>query len=249
MGILIKIVITIIILYIQIYGAIVLKNVWTKNLDIKKTLPNPFSWVSFKKDYLLPELTFSLQHIPSNYKAGIEVEGLLWENDFSQYFLKITNNKADILDLRIDIDFLGGIVSKEIRSQEGNAPINIHETGFFNTGIGNKDGQIYKTFESYTNNLKISCSKLFSSGAFEVKIIIKDITSADSGLFEVSYLYFDENGEQIKWANSYKILRHGNGSMYIDSEHPIKDAVWREIHMIPKKPLVFKKDGSINGGK
>ncbi|MCJ7603896.1 MAG: SEC-C domain-containing protein [Desulfobulbaceae bacterium] len=47
--IIITIFITIFILYFGIYGIIVIVNVWTKELDVKKTIPNPFSWVHFTK--------------------------------------------------------------------------------------------------------------------------------------------------------------------------------------------------------
>ena len=245
MNIVIKIIITAIIVYIQIYGIFVIKNIWSKNLDVNKTLPNPFAWVHFKKHHYLPELKFSLTRIPSNFESGIQVDGLTWETDFSQYFLRITNTKAEIQDLRIDIDFLGGIVAKEIRLQEGTDHIAFSEQGFFNTGIGKKGGKIHKTFETYTNNLKISCSKVFSSGSFEIKLILKELSIDDTGLFEVSYRYIDENNEQKQWANRYKILRHDNSAMYIDSENPFKDAVKRAVRMIPKNPLVFKKDGTI----
>jgi len=73
--------------------------------------------------------------------------------------------------------------------------------------------------------------------------------TTENGLFEVSYRYFDENNEQKKWANRYKILRHQNGTMHIDSENPFKDAVKRSLHMIPAKPLVFKKNGTVEEKK
>lgn len=201
------------------------------------------------KIHALPELNFSLRRIPSNFAAGIQVGGLTWEADFSQYFLKITNTKAEIQDLRIDIDFVGGIVAKEIRLQEGTDHITFSEQGFFNTGIGKKGGKIHKTIETYTNNLKISCSKLFSTGFFEIKIILKELNIDDTGLFEVSYRYLNENNEQKQWGNRYKILKHDNGASYIDSENPFKGTVKRSLSMIPKKPLVFKKDGSIEEKK
>lgn len=194
--------------------------------------------------YILPELAFSLQHIPSNYATGIQVDGLTWENDFSQYFLKIRNKKAEIQDLRIDIDFLGGVVKKEIRLQEGLDDIKFSADGFFNTGIG-KNGQINRTFPSYSNNLKISCPKVYQDGYFEIKLILKDVGITENGLFEASYRYFDENNEQKKWANRYKILRRKNRKMYIDSENPFKDAVKRSLHMIPEKPLIFRENGTV----
>lgn len=193
----------------------------------------------------LPELSFSLQHIPAKYVVGVEVDGLTWEDDFSQYFLKIRNSKADIQDLRIDIDFLGGVVHKKIHLQEGvDNDITFSSAGFFNTGIGN-DGQIDRPFGAYSNNLKISCSRIFQDGYFEIRLILKDQGLTKNGLFEVSYRYLDENNETKKWENRYKILRRESGTTYIDSENPFKDAVTRSLQMIPQKPLVFKKDGSI----
>ena len=240
----IRVVLSAIIIYFFIYAGIVLKNIWFKEPDIRKTFPNPFGFIHFKKPVYLPELKFSLQQIPSNFATGIQVDGLTWEKDFYQYFLKIRNKKTEIYDIRIDVDFLGGVINKEIRLQQGCDSINFSADGFFNTGIGKK-GQINKTFPVYSNNLKISASRIYQDGYFEIKLTIKDLPMTKNGLFEVSYRYLDENGEQKKWANRYKILRYNNGAMYIDSENPFKDAVKRSMRMIPVKPLVFKKDGTI----
>lgn len=200
--------------------------------------------------FTIPELEFSLNCIPTNYANGLEVDGITWENDFQQYFLKVKNKskKFEIHDLRLDVDFLGGVINKEIRLQQGCDNINFSADSFFNTGIGKK-GQINKTFPFYSNNLKISCPKIYQDGYFEIKLILKDLTTIEDGLFEVSYRYFDENNDQKKWANRYKILRYQNGAMYIDSENPFKDAVKRSIQMIPAKPLVFKKNGTIEEKK
>ena len=198
--------------------------------------------------YILPELEFSLNRIPTSFAAGIEVDGLTWEKDFSQYLLKIRNKKVEIQDLRIDIDFLAGVVKKGIRLQEGTGDIKFSADSFFNTGIG-KNGQIDRTFPAYSNNLKISCPKIYPEGYFEIKLVLKDTDITENGLFEASYRYFDENNELKKWANRYKILRHENSAMYIDSENPFKDAVERSFQMIPAKPLVFKKDGTVEEKK
>jgi len=198
--------------------------------------------------YILPELEFSLKRIPASFAAGIEVDGLTWEKDFSQYFLRIRNKKVEIQDLRIDMDFLAGVVKKEISLQEGIDDINFSADSFFNTGIGKK-GQIDRTFPAYFNNLKISCPKIYPEGYFVIKLVLKDTGTIEHGLFEVSYRYSNENDELKKWGNRYKILRHENAAMYIDSDNPFKDAVIRSIHMIPAKPLVFKKDGTIEEKK
>jgi len=200
--------------------------------------------------FTIPELEFSLHSIPTNYAHGLEVGGIIWENDFQQYFLKVKNKskKFEIHDLRLDVDFLGGVINKEIRLQQGCDNINFSADGFFNTGIGKK-GQINKTISAYSNNLKISSPKIYPDGYFEIKLTIKNSEMEESGLFEISYRYLNQNNEQKKWANRYKILRYNNGTMYIDSKNPFKDAVTRSIQMIPAKPLVFKKDGTIEEKK
>jgi len=115
----------------------------------------------------IPNLEFSLHSIPTNYANGLDVNGIIWKNDFQQYFLKVRNKskKAEIHDLRLDVDFLGGVINKEIRLQQGCDNINFSADGFFNTGIGKK-GQINKTFSVYSNNLKISCPKNLSGWLF-----------------------------------------------------------------------------------
>jgi hypothetical protein len=198
----------------------------------------------------IPELEFSLHSTPNNYANGLEVDGITWEDDFRQYFLKVKNKskKFEIHDLRLDLDFLGGVVNKQIRLQQGCDNVSFSADGFLNTGIG-KNGQINKTLSGYSNNLKISSSKIYQDGYFEIKLVIKDLGMPKNGFFEASYRYLDQNNEQIKWANRYKILRHKNGTMYIDSKNPLKGAVKRSIQMIPAKPLVFKKDGTIEEKK
>jgi len=47
---LIRIGLSLIIAYIIGYGLIVLKNIWTKELDLQKTFPNPFGFIHFKKE-------------------------------------------------------------------------------------------------------------------------------------------------------------------------------------------------------
>ncbi len=93
--------------------------------------------------------------------------------------------------------------------------------------------------------MKISVSRIYQDGYFEIKLTIKDLPVSKHGFCEVSYRYLDENGEPKKWENRYKILRYDNGAMYIDSDNPFKDATKRSIRMIPAKPLKFKPDGTV----
>jgi hypothetical protein len=43
-----KIILTLFIISIQLYGLITIKSIWTQDLDIKKTFPNPFAFIEFK---------------------------------------------------------------------------------------------------------------------------------------------------------------------------------------------------------
>ena len=51
----IRLIISTVILYTCGYGLVTLRNVWIKELDVKKMLPNPFGWIRFVKT--TPELT------------------------------------------------------------------------------------------------------------------------------------------------------------------------------------------------
>ena len=43
-----KILLSLFVIYLMGYGAIVIKNIWTKELDLQKTFPNPFGFIHFK---------------------------------------------------------------------------------------------------------------------------------------------------------------------------------------------------------
>lgn len=70
MNMIAKLVITLFILYILGYGFVVLKNVWTKDLDVKKTLPNPFGFVHFKKE-VGPQTQLTLKERGQNLSKEI----------------------------------------------------------------------------------------------------------------------------------------------------------------------------------
>ena len=77
-------------------------------------------------------------------------------------------------------------------------------------------------------------------GYFVIKLTIKvGITEEKVGYFAASFRYHDQDNKQIKWENTYKILRHKNGSMYIDSKNPYKHGVkierFETMMPMPKK--------------
>ena len=45
----IRIILSLFVFYVLAYGSMVLKNIWTKKLDIQKTLPNPFGFIHFSE--------------------------------------------------------------------------------------------------------------------------------------------------------------------------------------------------------
>lgn len=74
--ILIKVLLSIGILYIMIYGIIVLKNIWTKPLDLQKTLPNPFGFIHFEKN-TGPELRLELVKIAKEKNTSLDYTAYL----------------------------------------------------------------------------------------------------------------------------------------------------------------------------
>jgi len=211
----------------------------------------PFLKTSDKE---IPELDYSITYMPSNYAPGVEIYGVKWEKDFEEYQIYFRNKSklSDIYDLRVDMDLLGGIVKHKTLLQQGCENLTIIPYNTEGGGIGVKNGPIVKTVKSYSNNLKINASKMFSEGHFQLRLVMKVISPAlleeeRSGFFSVTYRYEGGNEEMEKKSFACKILPKEIGSKHliIDKENPISGKHTRSIGITFDKPLNFKKDGSI----
>ena len=197
----------------------------------------------------IPKPKFSLISLPSNYSAGLEVHGIKWESDFKEYIFNFKNESSekDLEDLRIALEMPGGIVTYAIESQEGCDDISFSQQ-YSVGGIGDrKSHTIRKTFDYYVNNLKINLVRLFPKGHFSIRLIIKYLQTDIEGLFSLKCRYEGEDKNKIQKSLAYRILFRDKNkkTIYIDDSNLISGTYTRNFLMVPKKPLVFRKDGSV----
>lgn len=197
----------------------------------------------------IPKPKYSFILFPSNYNPGLEVHGIKWEPDFKEYRFNFQNEslKFELEDLRIDLQMPGGIVTYAIEYQEGCEDISFSQQ-YTVGGIGDrKDKNISKTFDYYVNTLKINLVRLFPKGRFSIIMIIKFLNTESNGIFISKFRYSGKETEKKKKYLAYEILFKDKNtkSLYIDESKLISGEYKATFLMIPKKPLVFRKNGSV----
>lgn len=197
----------------------------------------------------IPKPTYSLTLLSSNYALGIEVHGVKWEADFKEYLFNFRNESTDkdLEDLRIELEMPGGVVLYAIESQEGCENISFSQQ-FSVGGIADRKSQtIRKTFDYYVNNLKINLVRLFPKGNFSIRLIIKYLHTDIEGLFSLKCRYEDEDKKKIQKSIAYRILFKDKNKklIYIDDSTLISGTYTANFLMVPKKPLIFRKNGSV----
>ena len=197
----------------------------------------------------IPEPKFSFTSLPSNYSPGLEVQGIEWESGLKEYLFNFKNESTDkdLEDLRIDLEMPGGVVIYAIQSQEGCEDISFSQQ-FSIGGIAERKSQtIKKTFDFYVNNLKINLVRLFPKGTFSIRMIIKYLHTDIKGLFSLKCRYEGEDKKKIQKSIAYRILFKDKNkkTIYIDDSSLISGTYTANFLMVPKKPLIFRKNGSI----
>jgi hypothetical protein len=197
----------------------------------------------------IPKPEFSLISLPSNYSAGLEVYGIKWESDFKEYIFNFKNesNEKDLEDLRIELEMPGGIVTYAIESQEGCDDISFSQQYSVGGIADRKSNTIRKTFDYYVNNLKINLVRLFPKGNLSIRLIIKYLHTDIKGLFSLKCRYEGEDKNKVQKSLAYRILFRDKDkkTIYIDDSNLISGTYTASFLMVPKKPLVFRKNGSV----
>ncbi len=203
----------------------------------------------FKTPIEMPKPKFSIISLPSNYSTGLEVHGIQWESDLKEYVFNFRNESkdTDLEDLRIDLEMPGGIVTYAIESQEGCEAISFSQQYTIGGIADRKNHTIKKTFDYYVNNLKINLVRLFPNGNISIRLIIKYLHTDIEGHFSLKCRYEGEDKKKINKSITHKILfrNKDNKILYIDDSELISGTYTASFLMVPKKPLIFKKNGSI----
>jgi len=88
---------------------------------------------------------------------------------------------------------------------------------------------------------------MFPKGNLSVRLIIKYLHTDIKGLFSLKCRYDGEDNNKIQKSLAYRILFRDKEkkTIYIDDSNLISGTYTASFLMVPKKPLVFKKNGSV----
>ena len=247
-----RFIISVIIAYFLGYGLIVLKNVWVKELDLHKTFPNPFGWVQFKKEFVIPEVSYGFLNLQEKYKQGLDVYGLKWEQDFLVYKFTFSNKnkKTFIEDVRIRLEFPGGFVKEQISNISGIENVTTSSQNDFFRKVNSQTGEAVETLPYYSNVFTINIGKANPDSHISYNLILKEAIGESKGRFTIEYSYFDPNkNEKSKKEiiNPIKITDKKN--WVIDKKTEVKGTHTATMSFIPVRPMTFKKNGKVNFDK
>lgn len=171
-----------------------------------------------------PILKYSISSLLSNYAYGLEVMGIKWQNNYREYLLTIRNEdkNTEIVNLRTNLDLIGGLVTKEIIFQEGCENVSLSNVGFHGVGTGDK-GKITQTINHYTNNLNINVIKLFPEASLKLKLIVSHIPDTyKKGYLEIEFSYPATQKEIKKVSEVYPVFYKSNDRILsIDFDNPV----------------------------
>jgi hypothetical protein len=196
----------------------------------------------------VPKPYFSITLMPSNYRAGLEIYGVTWEEDYKEYNFDFKNmsDVTDLEDLRISIELPGVFVNYFTDTQTGSHDITFSQEQNI-AGIVSKQTNVMRdTFDYYTNFLYINVVKLFPQGRFSIKMIIKNPNPNIEGHISIKCRYVDSERKTNYKSIAHKIVFRNvkSKSLYIDDSELVSEYTANYM-MVPKIPLLFKKDGSI----
>jgi hypothetical protein len=240
-----NIVATLIVLLIAGY---IIKLIWERGISFNKvisTVTKQFEKLPINTPIVKPEITYSLECSPINIVPGAEINGVKWGKDFYQYDFLFSSKNVEINDIRIQLHTMGGIVKHELKQKRGVVQFESRTIGasnFYNM-VQDKDvdkpPKVVGELPYYDTNLDISCTKISSDGYFLMRIILLDDLKANEGIFANEYIYYDESETKQTHKEYFKILRHDDKTMYIDST-PIDCTKPLPRGLIPKTPIIIE---------
>ncbi|GEM_PF-4716889 len=142
-----------------------------------------------------PMVTIKISRQESNYKEGLQINGVKWSKGYQAYLVGIINSSgaSEISDVRLTVHLPGAILSKRIEVSDADHPKIYAFIPPVN--IANNTGQIQEVQIAPTNNLTISTDKLKSQGQFFVTVVIepkKNLTDKCFVDFTYSFIGFLE---------------------------------------------------------
>lgn len=212
-------------------------------------LANPFLKTS---PTIIPNLSFSIQSLPSNYSSGLEVDGVMWQENYSGHLFSLLNKSHDVsvADVRVYLDLPGGIVTHRVETNEGCQDLELSQ---FNPsgGIGTRGGEIHEVVKYLRNDLTITVARMSTRSRFTISLVIEHRGGSKAGWCEVSYKYNDGNEAKTKHIR-YPIVVSSEAplKMKLDSTTNMADQkATGHLRIMPVRPLIFKANGKVEQQK
>lgn len=246
MQITIKLILTFIIIGVLVAGILCIIKIWRSDIDVRKMLSKPFSFVEFKNTLPAPKPQFHFITLQSNYKPGLEVHGVVWKEDYvlSRFRIKNECNENKMEDVRIKFEIPGGFVSRKVSTQIGADGVSFSEDKL-PIGIGSQN-TINQTITWYSNRLNLGISTLKENSYVEIDFVIKRVPIRKNGHFSISYSFYEDSETKVKEYHTYPLQElEPDGRLKIDTENEIIGSYKASARMIPDNPISFKKDGSV----
>ena len=183
-------------------------------------------------------LQYSLGKTPYNYKRGVIVEGIEWQETYGEYEFSVRNpnNDENISDVRLTLELPWALVKWQTISQQGCDGLALSQDRDNSFKVGNEHA-IREVIPFRTNILNIDISRMRANALCRVNLILKtDSFRASDSAIASAYRY-----ESDASAMSYyqKILVHDDGiAVSIDSEI-LKGERKVSVIMEPERPIEF----------
>ena len=192
--ILLSLLVVVSICYVIGYGGATLMNIWKKEPDIKKILPNPFSFLYFKNEIQLPQPSYELRHTKEKYQQGLKVHGIEWEEGFLLYEFTFMNKSkhTGMEDVRLKFELPGSFVAHKIASQEGVENIAISSENDYLRKVNTKTETVVAIMPYRTNVFIINIGKAHPYSFIKYNLIFaNNRNDREDAIVEEGYTVFD----------------------------------------------------------
>jgi hypothetical protein len=210
---------------------------------------NICAWILNRQNPIPPKIEQSLTMLSSKYKPGVEVDGIIWEKEFETHIFSFKNNSesVDLLDLRIQVELPGAIISYKVLDNKGCQDLSLSQDKL-PSGLKEKNTHLMtKNIEYYTNNLSINAIKLYPMAKFSINILLSHLVKDHGGIITIKYRYLLPEGKYNKYSVGYPVeyLNKKTNQLFINFKKPITDEYEGHFLFIPKMPITFKPKGAI----
>lgn len=210
------------IIFIIILSGYSFSIIWLNEIDVNKLLQRLTSSIPIRKPLENPKIDFSIKLDPSDYAENIEIDGIIWKNNYKRYRFSLSNKskKINLQNLKTYFNFPGIVENVNINSNFNEHYISVsNDESELLLGIS---GKIVKQTKAYDNTLNINIEKMRPNDYISSNIILSSISRNAKCYFLVSYQFIDSDGKAITKSVQYPIIFEDKNkkSIQIDTLNP-----------------------------